>query len=124
LETILGVVKDSIAKVREGLAKEKREREQSLGELQSWLNFLPLVNHPHIHLVRTPDCSPAVVNLWTLHIEQIYSLHKRDIRSSAADDPPPTIGDPEDRTSRMLVRYPRPLSRIQGWRLCQKRGRE
>jgi hypothetical protein len=24
----------------------------------------------------------------------------------------------------MLVRYPRPLSRIQGWRLCQKRGRE
>jgi hypothetical protein len=33
LETILGVVKDSVGKVREGLAKWKRERKKAGSEL-------------------------------------------------------------------------------------------
>ena len=36
-----GVVKDSMATVREGLAKRKREREQSQGRFKSWLNSSP-----------------------------------------------------------------------------------
>ena len=36
--TIPGAVKDSMAKVREGLAKQKREREQSQGQfIQVWV---------------------------------------------------------------------------------------
>jgi hypothetical protein len=60
-----GVVKDSMAKVRDGLAKQKREREQSQGWFESWFN-----SSPHSHLVRTPNYSPAVVDLWTLRTEQ------------------------------------------------------
>ena len=36
-----GVVKDSMAKVREGLAKQKREREQSQGWFKSSFNSSP-----------------------------------------------------------------------------------
>ena len=34
-------VKNSMAKVREGLAKQKREREQSQGWFESWFNSSP-----------------------------------------------------------------------------------
>lgn len=78
---------------------------------------LHLVKHPHIYLVRTLNCSPAIVDLWALHIEQAYSLHKRENRSSAADGPMPTIWDPGDRTWRIWVSYPRPHD----WRLYKKR---
>ena len=36
-----GVVKDSMAKVREGLAKQKRKREQSQDWLKSWFSSFP-----------------------------------------------------------------------------------
>ena len=39
LETILGVVKDSMAKVREGLARQKREQRQ--GWFESWFISSP-----------------------------------------------------------------------------------
>jgi hypothetical protein len=44
-----------------------------------------LVNYHHIHLVKTPNCSSAIVDLGTLHIEQAYSLHKRKNRSITVD---------------------------------------
>jgi hypothetical protein len=37
----LSLVKDSIAKVREGLSKWKRERQQSQGGFKSWFNSSP-----------------------------------------------------------------------------------
>lgn len=43
------------------------------------------------HLVGTPNRFPAVVDLWTLHIEQAYTLNKRENRCSTADGPAPTI---------------------------------
>jgi hypothetical protein len=46
---------------------EKRKRTES-GQVLGLTP--PLVNHPHIHLVGTPNCSPAVADLWTLLIEQ------------------------------------------------------
>ncbi|KAF0883469.1 ENV1 protein, partial [Crocuta crocuta] len=36
-----GVIKESLAKVQEGLAKRKREREQSQGWFESWFNSSP-----------------------------------------------------------------------------------
>ena len=41
LETILGIVKDSTAKVRDGLAKQKREREHSQVMFESWFYYYP-----------------------------------------------------------------------------------
>jgi hypothetical protein len=38
LKTIPRVIKDSMGKVREGLAKQRREKDQSQGEFQSWIN--------------------------------------------------------------------------------------
>ena len=94
METILGVVKDSVGKVREGLAKWKREREkkQSQSWFKSWFNSSPWLPPSYLPLL-----SPLIVLLlfivdfWTLHIEQTYSLHKRENRISAADGSGPTI---------------------------------
>ena len=47
------LVKDSMVKVREELAKWKREREQAGASLSL---TPPLVNYPYIDLVRTPNC--------------------------------------------------------------------
>ena len=43
-----------MAKVREGLAKQKREREQSQGWFGVLVEILPLVNQCHMQLVRIP----------------------------------------------------------------------
>jgi hypothetical protein len=66
-----------MVKVRKGLAKWKKERKQS-GLVRVLVQFLLLVNHPYIHLVRTLNCS-AIVDFGPYNLNCLVAFVKECI---------------------------------------------
>jgi hypothetical protein len=90
LETIPGVVKDSMAKVREGLAKQKREREERQGWFESWFNSSPWLTtlisnllRPLIVFLLLLTFGPCILNNFVAFIKerigavQLMVLHQQ-----------------------------------------------
>lgn len=73
-----------MAKVLEGLAKRKREREQNQGWFESWLSTSPWL----VTLISTL-LGPLIIILllltfWTLYFKQISCLHTKLLSASSA----------------------------------------
>lgn len=85
-----GVVKHSMAKVREGLAKRKREREQNQGWFESWINsspwFTTLISTlvgPLIILILILTFGPCILNhLVTFIKERINTMQIMMLRQN------------------------------------------
>jgi hypothetical protein len=82
-----GLGKVSMPKVREGLAKRKREREQSQGWFKSWFNFstwfsahISTLLGPLIVLLLLLTFGPCILN-------KLIDFIKRENKISAADGP-------------------------------------
>lgn len=80
-----GVVKESMAKVREGLAKRKQERENKMGWFDSWSNTSPWLVTLVSTLMGPLAVLPLLLTGWTLSSQQAAHFCKRPYKCSTSD---------------------------------------
>ena len=87
-----GVVRESLAKIREGLSQRKREREMSQNWFESWFNsspwfktFLSSLVGPLIILLLLLTFGPCLLNKWVAFIKShINTVQLMVLRSQYA----------------------------------------